>query len=140
MWTAVRAPANFRFHPTPGKCSFELVRLRPVAAHPAPLPSAILKKPRRALSVCSPVWEEFIESGDCVSAQRMIEDTVVPKRKSHRGAAKRFKLTASGKVKRSHSLKNHILTKKTTKRKRHLRKSALVSPAMEKAVRAMISV
>jgi large subunit ribosomal protein L35 len=70
----------------------------------------------------------------------MIEDTVVPKQKSHRGAAKRFKLTGTGKVKRGHSLMNHILTKKTTKRKRHLRKSTLVSPAMEKAVRAMISV
>ena len=70
----------------------------------------------------------------------MIEDIVVPKQKSHRGASKRFKLTASGRVKRGHSLRNHILTKKTTKRKRQLRKSALVSPAMEKAVKAMISV
>ena len=64
----------------------------------------------------------------------------MPKLKSHRGAAKRFKLTGSGKVKRSHSLRNHILTKKTTKRKRHLRKSALVSPAFAKAIKAMISV
>jgi large subunit ribosomal protein L35 len=64
----------------------------------------------------------------------------VPKLKSHRGASKRFKLTASGKVKRARSLKNHILTKKTTKRKRHLRKSALVSPTMERAIRGMISV
>lgn len=63
----------------------------------------------------------------------------MPKLKSHRGASKRFKLTGSGKVKRGHSLKNHILTKKTTKRKRHLRKSALVSPAMARAVRGMIS-
>ena len=70
----------------------------------------------------------------------MIEDTVVPKQKSHRGASKRFKLTATGRVKRGHSLRNHILTKKTTKRKRHLRKSTFVSPAMEKAVKAMISV
>ena len=64
----------------------------------------------------------------------------MPKLKSHRGASKRFKLTASGKVKRARSLKNHILTKKTTKRKRHLRKSALVSPTMERALRRMISV
>ena len=72
MWTAVRAPANFRFHPTPGKCSLEPVRLRslrPVAAHPAPPPSAILKKPRKPLSVCSPVWEECIDSEECVSAR-----------------------------------------------------------------------
>jgi large subunit ribosomal protein L35 len=63
----------------------------------------------------------------------------VPKLKSHRGARKRFKLTASGKVKRHHSMMNHILTKKTTKRKRGLRKSVLVSSAMEKAVRRMIA-
>jgi len=63
----------------------------------------------------------------------------VPKQKSHSGAKKRFKLTAKGKVKRGHSLANHILTKKSTKRKRHLRKSTLVSPAFEKAIREMIS-
>ena len=62
----------------------------------------------------------------------------MPKMKTHRGARKRFRLTASGKVKRNHSMKSHILTKKTTKRKRGLRKSTLVSPAMVKAVRRMI--
>ena len=45
----------------------------------------------------------------------------MPKIKSHRGAAKRFKLTASGKVKRAQSHRRHILTKKSSKRKRHLR-------------------
>ena len=64
----------------------------------------------------------------------------MPKQKSHRGAKKRFKLTSSGKIKRGHSMKNHILTSKTTKRKRHLRKSALVSSAMEKTIKRMISV
>ncbi len=64
----------------------------------------------------------------------------MPKQKSHRGAKKRFKLTASGKVKRGHSMKNHILTSKTTKRKRHLRKSTLVSKSMEKTIKRMISV
>jgi len=63
----------------------------------------------------------------------------VPKMKSHRGAKKRFKLTAKGHVKRSHSLANHILTKKTQKRKRNLRKQVLVHESMEKAVRRMIS-
>lgn len=62
----------------------------------------------------------------------------VPKLKTHRGAKKRFKLTANGKVKRAHSLHNHILTKKSPKRKRHLRKSTLVSPAMEDKIRKMI--
>ena len=67
------------------------------------------------------------------------ESRTVPKLKTHKGAAKRFKLTGSGKVRRRHALKNHILTKKTRKRKRHLRKSAAVSPAFSKAVRRMIS-
>ena len=53
----------------------------------------------------------------------------MPKMKTHRGAAKRFKTTASGKVMRSKSLKQHILTSKTTKRKRNLRKPALISAA-----------
>ena len=44
----------------------------------------------------------------------------MPKLKTHKGAAKRFRLTATGKVKRGHSHARHILTKKTTKRKRHL--------------------
>ncbi len=64
----------------------------------------------------------------------------MPKLKSHSGAKKRFKLTAKGRVKRGHSLANHILTKKTQKRKRKLRKSALVSTSMEKQIRSMIAV
>jgi large subunit ribosomal protein L35 len=63
----------------------------------------------------------------------------VPKMKTHSGAKKRFKLTSKGKVKRSHAFANHILTKKSTKRKRGLRKAALVSPAFEKKIRDMIS-
>ena len=46
----------------------------------------------------------------------------MPKIKTHSGAKKRFKLTKSGKVKRAHAFKSHILNKKTTKRKRNLRK------------------
>jgi len=45
----------------------------------------------------------------------------MPKIKTHRGAAKRFKRTASGKIKRGHAFKRHILTSKTTKSKRHMR-------------------
>ena len=60
----------------------------------------------------------------------------MPKLKTHRGAAKRFKLTAKGKVKRGHSLANHILTKKTRKRKRKLRKSSVVSSANHRQVGA----
>ncbi len=50
----------------------------------------------------------------------------MPKIKTHRGAAKRFKLTASGKVKRNKAYASHILTKKTRKRKRSLRKSGVL--------------
>lgn len=50
----------------------------------------------------------------------------MPKIKTHRGAAKRFKITASGKVKRSKAYASHILTKKTRKRKRALRKSGVL--------------
>jgi len=53
----------------------------------------------------------------------------MPKMKSKRGAAKRFKRTGTGKVKRHHNFKDHILTKKSTKRKRKLRKAGLVSAA-----------
>lgn len=49
------------------------------------------------------------------------------KLKTHRGAAKRFKKTASGKFKRASAFKRHILTSKSTKRKRALRKSTQVS-------------
>ena len=53
----------------------------------------------------------------------------MPKMKTHRGAAKRIRATASGKFKRSHAFKSHILGKKSAKRKRSLRKSGLISKA-----------
>jgi large subunit ribosomal protein L35 len=53
----------------------------------------------------------------------------MPKLKTHRGAAKRFKKTAGGKFLRSAAFKQHILTSKTSKRKRALRGSTMVSPA-----------
>ncbi len=58
--------------------------------------------------------------------------------KTHRGAAKRFKTTATGKVMRSKSYKQHILTSKTTKRKRGLRKQATVSSADARRVQRML--
>ena len=60
------------------------------------------------------------------------------KLKSKRGAAKRFKLTASGKIKRGHAMKRHILTKKAQGRKRNLRKLGLVSDADAEQVRRML--
>lgn len=62
----------------------------------------------------------------------------MPKMKTNRGAAKRFKSTGSGKFKRGHSHASHILTKKSTKRKRGLRKAALVHAADAKRVRQML--
>jgi len=53
----------------------------------------------------------------------------MPKLKTNRGAAKRFSFTATGKIKKAHSFKSHILTKKSTKRKRHLRNGSLVDKA-----------
>jgi large subunit ribosomal protein L35 len=62
----------------------------------------------------------------------------VPKQKTHKGAAKRFRLSATGKVKRGHSGHTHILTKKSSKRKRNLRQSAEVSEAFAKQIRDML--
>jgi len=53
----------------------------------------------------------------------------MPKMKTKRAAAKRFKRTGTGKVKRRHNYKDHILTKKTPKRKRKLRKAGLIAKA-----------
>ena len=63
----------------------------------------------------------------------------MPKQKTHRGAAKRFKVSASGKVLRHQSMTSHILTKKTTKRKRNLRKATVVSPAFEKTIKKLLN-
>ena len=62
----------------------------------------------------------------------------MPKMKTHRGAAKRFKSTASGRFKRGKAYKSHILTKKTTKRKRGLDTPTLISPADQKKVQHML--
>jgi large subunit ribosomal protein L35 len=62
----------------------------------------------------------------------------VPKVKTHRGAKKRFHITASGKIKRGHSHARHILTKKSSKRKRKLDQAGLVSAADTPKVRTML--
>jgi len=62
----------------------------------------------------------------------------MPKMKTHSGAKKRFKATASGKIKRSCQNKNHILNKKTRERKRKLRQGDYVNETQEKAVRRLI--
>jgi len=63
----------------------------------------------------------------------------MPKVKTRSAAKKRFKLTGTGKVKRSKAFANHILTKKSKKRKRNFRKSALVHSTQLKKIKAMIS-
>ena len=60
------------------------------------------------------------------------------KMKTHRGASKRFKVTGSGKLKRNKACKSHILTKKTAKRKRGLRKSTIVTSADHKRIKAVL--
>ena len=62
----------------------------------------------------------------------------MPKLKTHKGAQKRFRLTATGKVKRGHSHARHILTKKTAKRKRSLDIDVMVSEADERGTKRML--
>jgi large subunit ribosomal protein L35 len=62
----------------------------------------------------------------------------MPKMKTRRGAAKRFRLTASGKVRRNKAYHSHIFTKKSAKRKMHLRQTDLVSPDDVARVKKML--
>lgn len=62
----------------------------------------------------------------------------MPKMKTNRGAAKRFKMSASGKIVRSKAFASHILTKKTTKRKRNLRKDAVVDATNAQNIRKLL--
>lgn len=62
----------------------------------------------------------------------------MPKMKTNSGAKKRFALTGSGKIKRKHAFKSHILTKKSTKRKRNLTHTGLVASVDVKSVKLML--
>ena len=62
----------------------------------------------------------------------------MPKLKTHRGAAKRFSVTKSGKLKRSKAYRRHILTKKSTKRLRGLRKTGYIADVEEKKIRKLL--
>tara|TARA_Y100000310_G_C20196636_1_gene584975 strand:+ start:230 stop:424 length:195 start_codon:yes stop_codon:yes gene_type:complete len=64
----------------------------------------------------------------------------MPKMKSRRGAAKRFKLTKSGKIRKSNANKNHLMNKKDSNRKRGLRKSSILDNAEVKRVKKMLGV
>ena len=63
----------------------------------------------------------------------------MPKMKSNRASSKRFRFTGGGKIRRNKAYASHILTKKSRKRKRNLRKSGLVAPADAKRVRHLIT-
>lgn len=62
----------------------------------------------------------------------------MPKMKTHRGAAKRFKLTASGKWKRAKAFRGHLLGKKSSKRKRRLRKADVLGPSDRKRIKRLL--
>ncbi len=62
----------------------------------------------------------------------------MPKMKTHKSSAKRFKVSSSGKIIRSKAYKSHILTKKTAKRKRNLRKRTTVSSVEVKKVKVLL--
>ena len=62
----------------------------------------------------------------------------MPKLKTHSASKKRFTVTGTGKIKRTHSYKNHILTKKSTKRKRNLRKGEIASDVNAKIIKKML--
>ena len=64
----------------------------------------------------------------------------MPKVKTKSGAKKRFKLTGTGKIKRKHAFKSHILTKKETKQKRNLTQTGLVSKVDEKNIKKMLNI
>jgi len=63
----------------------------------------------------------------------------MPKMKTHKGSAKRFKKTGSGKIKRSHAFTSHILESKSPKRKRKLRKGSTISSGDQKRISQMIT-
>lgn len=62
----------------------------------------------------------------------------MPKLKTNRAAAKRFKVTGTGKLKRSKAYKSHILTKKSAKRKRRLRQSTMTDPTNAKNMKKIL--
>jgi large subunit ribosomal protein L35 len=79
-------------------------------------------------------WKDFIAlSGDNLPGQ-----AIMPKLKTHKGAAKRFKKTGTGKVKRRHAFARHILTSKSRSRKRRLGQSAIADETNSPEIKRMI--
>ena len=62
------------------------------------------------------------------------------KMRTKRGAAKRFRVSGTGRIKRAKAYRSHILTKKTTKRKRHLRRREVMSKGMQRTIKGLVPV
>jgi large subunit ribosomal protein L35 len=93
----------------------------------------LVRKPEKTVLFIPPIKS----AGECLSGVMQGAPTM-PKMKTNRGAAKRFKATGSGKIRRSRAFASHILTKKSTKRKRNLRKNTLIADVDQRAVRRML--
>jgi large subunit ribosomal protein L35 len=78
------------------------------------------------------------ETRDPQLGTRKYKEASVPKIKTNRGAAKRFRITGSGKIKRNKGFKSHLLSGKARKRKRQLREAATVSPNESRNMRKLI--
>ena len=74
-----------------------------------------------------------------VNVKQLIYSNKMPKMKTNAAAKKRFALTGTGKIKRKHAYHSHILTKKSTKRKRNLDHTALVDSANRRQVRELLT-
>ena len=75
---------------------------------------------------------------DILKGSTIKEEIIMPKIKTNRAAAKRFKKTATGKLKRNKAYKSHILTKKSTKRKRNLRQAAITDATNVKNMKKVL--
>jgi large subunit ribosomal protein L35 len=86
------------------------------------------------------VWpgRKALANGGKAPRRHDITGNIMPKMKTKKGAAKRFSVRGSGSIKRGQAFKRHILTKKTTKNKRHLRGSTAVHASDVASVRAMM--
>jgi len=98
-----------------------------IDARIAALPDSL---PGRGLNRTTPIGNRQLAIGN--------KRSLMPKLKTKKAAAKRFRITATGKIKRGHSHARHILTKKTNKRKRLLDIDVLVSKADEDRVKSML--
>jgi large subunit ribosomal protein L35 len=80
----------------------------------------------------------FLPVGEANNEAKQESKNEMPKQKTHRGAKKRFKISGGGKVLRHHSMCSHIMTKKTRKRKRRLRRQAVTTGKMGRSVKEML--